>query len=348
MKAAEATEKSGLWQVPVAQIKRLDGYNVRIQTPDYEAHVEALAASIAANGFYANKPLAGYVAKEDGENIIYITDGYSRLSAVELAIERGAEIERLPVILKPQTENLIDLTVALDQDNAGRPLTVFERAIVVKRLISFGAEPAEIATRLNITERYVSDLVVLAGAPAKVRQLLISGKIAPTEAIKQLRKNPEKAGDTLTAAVAAAAAEGKSKASAKHVADDGEDDENKNVSVTTKVTKGKQLDKAVYRLKGGEKVRKGLLESILNVDGGAWWREAEDLDDAQEGDVIITQTIEITIVVKKDPPEGETDSGDAPTDEEVDSALGDDDGDDGTAREDAGDGEPDADDASDL
>lgn len=337
MKTAEASEKSGLWMVPLGAIRRIDGFNVRIETPDYESHRESIAQSIVTNGFYPNKPLAGYVAQVEGEPCVFITDGYTRLSAAELAVERGAELDKLPIILKPATENMVDLTVALVQDNEGRPLTPFEKAIVVKRLISYGAEKTDIASRLSITERYVSDLEVLAGAPAKVRKMVIDGKIAPTEAIKQLRKDPAKAAEKLQKAVDTAAAEGKSRASAKHVEDDGDEDV-KHVTMKKTVSKGgQQREIYTYKLKGGQKVPKGTIETVLNVDNGSFWREPEDLDDAAEGDVVITKSVTITLTIQQ--AAAETDSGDAPSGEDIDSSLDGDDKESGADDAAGGDGD---------
>lgn len=326
MKTAGGNEKSGLWLVPVGAIRRIPDFNVRVITEDYEAHKDDIAKSIFANGFYPDKPLSGYIAKGEGDedSVIMLTDGYTRLGAVELAIERGAEIERIPVIVKPQTDNLIDLTVALLQGNEGRPLTPYEKAIIVKRLLGYNMPEPEIAARLGMTERYVSDLKVLIGAPVRVRDMVIRGKVSSTEAIKQLRKDPKKAVDRLVAAVETATASGKSRATAKHV-DDGEGGDSESVTSETKVKGGKAKTKFVFRLKGGEKIRKGAIEQILQVAEGSWWREPEDLDDAKEGEVIVTETITISLLIERAAPEeaeGETDSGDAGlTEGEVDEAL---------------------------
>ena len=58
MKAAEA--KTGkVYLVPVDKIKVIPGFNVRVETPDYIAHRDEIATSIAANGFNQKKPLSG-------------------------------------------------------------------------------------------------------------------------------------------------------------------------------------------------------------------------------------------------------------------------------------------------
>ncbi len=209
--------KGELYYASPDELVEIPGFNVRVETPEYLEHIEQIALSIQANGFYPNKPLGGFAGKLDGADVIYITDGYSRRRAILRARELGAEIDKIPVVLKAQGTTIEDLTVALVQDNEGRPLTAMEKAIVAARLRGFNMTNVEIAQRFGCTDRYVEDLLVLAGAPKKVRDFVIAGKVSPTEAIKQVRKNPERAGDVLLVAVQTAAGAGKSKATSKHV-----------------------------------------------------------------------------------------------------------------------------------
>lgn len=224
---AAATGKETEYIVRVDQLRTLPGFNVRVtETDDYRSDLEKLKQSIRENGFYRNKPLGGFIGKDDGEDVIYVTDGHRRLEAVtEInaeAMSEGEEIEALPVVLKPADSNLADLTIALVQDNSGRALTPYEMGVVVQRLQNMkndDGEPAmakgEIARKLSITERYVDDLNVLVGAPAKVRTAVLEGAVSSTLAIQELRKNPKKAEERLMAAVSKAKAAGKTKATKK-------------------------------------------------------------------------------------------------------------------------------------
>lgn len=226
---AVASGKTTDYVVPVDQLRVLPGFNVRVrETEDYQAHVDALKQSIRENGFYANKPLAGFIGKEGDNDVIYVTDGHTRLEAVQAlnaeALDTSEEIAGLPVSLKPAESNLADLTIALVQDNSGRPLTPYEMGVVVQRLANMTndeGEPlyakADIARKLSVTERYIDDLNVLVGAPAKVRDAVLRGQVSSTLAIQELRKNPKKAEERITAAVAKATAAGKTKATKKDV-----------------------------------------------------------------------------------------------------------------------------------
>lgn len=217
MAAADATNPHALWQVPYGKIRVMPGFNARIRTPEYEAHVEWVTNSILENGFYQNEPLAGFVAREGDEEVIYLTAGHTRYEASGRAIERGAPIETLPMVIKPKGTSMEDLTVALVTENSGRPLTPMESAIVVKRLLGYGLDEERIAKRLGYTTKYVGDLLVLIEAPKPVRDMIATGRISSTLALQTIAKHGAKAAEKLKEAVAKAEASGKKKATGKHV-----------------------------------------------------------------------------------------------------------------------------------
>lgn len=207
MKAAEA-KSTKLYRVPVSAIKTIPGFNVRVQSADYIAHRDMIADSIRANGFDATKPLSGYVAKEGDKNVIYVTDGHTRLDAVSTINGDDSEtsIDILPVLVHPADKSLTDLMVALHTSNTGRPLSPFELGVVVKRLMKDeGADKAVIASRLAVTPRYLDDVLLLVNGPKEVRTAVLEGTVSSTLAIQELRKDPEKAVAKITAAAAKAA-----------------------------------------------------------------------------------------------------------------------------------------------
>jgi hypothetical protein len=216
MKEAHATT-SKLYRVPVDAIKPIPGFNVRVHSPEYEAHKENLKALIKANGFDQTKPLAGYVAKEGDENVIYVTDGHTRLDAVnEINEDSEDKIATLPIIIRSPAPSLTDLTVALHTNNSGRPLTPFEMGVVVKRLLAEeGAKKPDIAARLGVSERYLSDVLLLANADKKVKQHVAAGAVSSTMAIQLLRKDEDSAAEKIEAAISKTAGTGK-KATKKH------------------------------------------------------------------------------------------------------------------------------------
>lgn len=223
MKAADAGNGK-LYLVPIGKIKPIPGFNVRVDGPDYREHRDMIAQSIIANGYDETKPLAGYVAKEGDENVIYVTDGHTRLDAANQVNgddANGVTIDKLPVIVRSTAPSLTDLTVALHTNNTGRPLSPFELGVVVKRLMKEdGADKAQIAARLAVTPRYLDDVLLLVNSPKAVRTAVLEGNVSSTMAIQELRKagdKPEKAAERIEAAVAKAKAAGKTKATAKDV-----------------------------------------------------------------------------------------------------------------------------------
>ncbi len=265
MKAAEA-KSTKLFKVPTAKITTIPGFNVRVQSSDYLAHRDMIAESIRANGFDQTKPLSGYVHKTEDErgNVIYVTDGHTRLDAVNKLIAEGVEgLDMMPVLVHAADKTIADLTVALHTSNTGRPLTPFELGVVVKRLLKEeGADKAKIAARLSVTERYLNDVLLLVNGPKEVRAAVLDGTISSTLAIQELRKSPEKAVEKITAAAEKAKAEGKGKKVTKKALGPKMQKIKANVSIATD-TDMKEIVKAVAAL-----VRKAIPATEGDGDDG--------------------------------------------------------------------------------
>lgn len=210
--------RSDLWRVPRSALRIKPDFNVRnVHDPEYQAHIRWIADSIRENGFFSDHPLSGFVAREGDEDIIYVTDGHSRLAAVDMLIAEGIEIAELPVVTKMRGTSIEDLTVALYTSNGGRPLTPIETAEVCKRLTGFGWDERRIAQRLGLTPTYVGYLLDLAAAHPEIRQLVQSGKVSATLAMETLRKEGSQARETLRSAVEEAQSEGKAKITRKRL-----------------------------------------------------------------------------------------------------------------------------------
>lgn len=282
-----AAKSSKLYNVPVNKIEAIPGFNVRVDGPDYRAHRDAIAASIKANGYDSTKPLAGYVHKGEDGNVIYVTDGHTRLDAVKSLLadkDSGFSIDSLPVVVRSPAPSLTDLTVALHTNNTGRPLTPFELGVVVKRLMKDeGADKKAIAERLAVTPRYLDDVLLLVNAPKPVRTAVLEGDVSSTFAIQTLRKagdSPEKAVEIITNAVTKAKASGKAKATAKDAGP-----KMKKVKSTVSIAEGtdmKEIVKAVAAL-----VRKAVPAAADNTD--------EDAAKLATVDGTITLSIEVPV-----------------------------------------------------
>jgi len=219
MKHAGATS-ADLWQVDYDQLHILPGFNVRERDEAYADHVKNIAGLMVVNGYYRDKPMAGYVANINGLSTIVVTDGHCRYEAIPLARAQGAEIGKIPVIIKPSGTSSEDLTVALATSNSGKALSPYELGTVCKRLQSFGWDEKTIAGRLNLTPTYIVDLLFLQGCPSGVRSLVQRGQVSAGMAIAAVRKDGEGAFDALNGAVEKASSQGKKKATAKDLEPD--------------------------------------------------------------------------------------------------------------------------------
>lgn len=208
MKEVGASSRD-LWFVDRESIKIIKDFNTRIQGPALQAHIRNLANSMKAEGFYPDKPLAGYVAREADAQVIYITDGHCRLDAYDVAASEGAELGRLPVVVSAQGTSVEDLTVALVRSNSGKPLEPYELAIVCKRLSRFSWEVDEIAHRLGFTKTYVDNLLLLISSPIAIRQMVMDGKLSATTAVEAIKQHGDKATVKLQAALEQAQSDGK-------------------------------------------------------------------------------------------------------------------------------------------
>lgn len=218
MKDAKAGS-GDLWKVPLGEFHIIPGFNPRQESPEYLDHIEDIAKSIVAEGFYPHKPIAGYVERVDGKNMIVITDGHTRYRAAKRAIELGAQVASLPTVISPKGTNREDLTIALVKSNQGRPLTMLETAIVCKRLISYGMEVKDIAARLNYTPAYVNQLLSLLESPKEIRDMIVKGEISATTVAETIKKHgQEEAAARITAAAGDAKKNGK-KVTAKNLKD---------------------------------------------------------------------------------------------------------------------------------
>lgn len=210
MKDIEGVRTGDLFKVHPAQIKEDPTFNIRLNDEDYEEGVDRYTQMIMGGS-----RVPAIEVYTIGEDIILI-DGHRRRRATLRAIERGYDVRDIDCVLR--LGNDADRVVRMLNSGAGRSWLPIERLEGYKRLRSFGYSEKEIASSVGMTEQHVRGILELADADTAVQQMVRSGSVAATEAIREVRKSGRAAAGNLTAAVDKAHAAGKTRATAKHIA----------------------------------------------------------------------------------------------------------------------------------
>lgn len=203
-----------LWTIPVEnidEIRIIEDFNVRIKDESYFADIQRYADDMLATGYKKDKPLSGYISKENGVDVIYLTDGHRRLAALRLALSKGAKIDHVPILTATKSKSFEDLTVDLITNNDGTKLTPFEVAIVCKRLDNYGWSVEKIASRVHFEAPYITNLLYLMAAPKTIRDMVQNGKVSAGDAIELLRKHGNNAMSVIEAGLVQATVAGKAK-----------------------------------------------------------------------------------------------------------------------------------------
>lgn len=203
-----AIKRVDMYQFDPLKIEVEPGYNIRAFNSGADEEDAALKESIRASG--VRTPLTIRTKKEQ----VFVVAGHRRLAAVKELIAEGVEIKAIPCLPEAKGTTDEDRVLDLIRSNQGKPLTAMQRAEVFKRLIAFGWDEAEIATKVGCSRGHVSDMLTLASAERDVRQMVQAGEIAATTAILAIKQEGDEAGAVLAEAVADAKAAGKKKVSA--------------------------------------------------------------------------------------------------------------------------------------
>lgn len=197
-------KRADAMKVRFADLHVEPGFNVRLGSPELEAHIEEITAYILAGGVLP--PLEVRPREEGG---VWIVDGHCRTAAYGRAIERGAPIEWIDV--RGFQGNDVDRVARIATSNEGLKLSQLEVALLYKRLRGMGNDVPQIAKLVNKTRQYVEAALKLADANKDVQEMVATGKVSPSVAVQSVRKHGEKAGDALKGQLQAAEAKGVTK-----------------------------------------------------------------------------------------------------------------------------------------
>jgi ParB family transcriptional regulator, chromosome partitioning protein len=219
-----AKGRSDIYRVDPRELHTKKGWNGRdFDDPENKAHVEMLANSIAVIG--VKEPLT--VVWEDNHPVVI--NGECRLRAVMLAIARGIDVKTVPVQTEDRFSNDADRLFSQIARNSGKPFSQMEQAKVFKRLLDLGWQQADIASKSGISPSRVSQVLSLLTLPEPIKAMVTTGTVSAAMAQRTVAttQTPQEAVKVLKEAVTTAKAEGKTRATPKHLnggvsTDDGE------------------------------------------------------------------------------------------------------------------------------
>jgi len=203
-------EKKNYMMVPVNLIVIDEKLNPR---EDY-GNIEELMHSIAENG------LRNAVKGFQKEGKIFLREGFRRMRAVKLAIEKGFQIDRIPMLLEDRALTEEERTLEFLINNDGKPFTMLEQSEVIRRLLNFGWKVTDVVKKTGKARGYIENLIHLTKVPMKVSNFIKEDKIsahAVIQIIAASKGNAEKVVQDVEAAMQNAKQAGKEKATPKHV-----------------------------------------------------------------------------------------------------------------------------------
>ncbi|MBS1635837.1 MAG: ParB N-terminal domain-containing protein [Bacteroidetes bacterium] len=177
-------------------------------------NIEELMLSIVENGI--RNPLKGYM--KDGR--VILREGFRRMRAVKLALEKGKKIERVPVIIEERPMSEEERTLEFLINNDGKPFTMLEQSEVVRRLLNFGWKVTDIERKTGKKRGYIENLIMLTKVSMKVQNYIKEGKIsahAVVQIMQAVKQDVDAATKEVEAAIKTAKESGKEKATPKHV-----------------------------------------------------------------------------------------------------------------------------------
>lgn len=147
----------------------LAGDNIREDMGD----LEELANSIGEIGIQI--PLKG--KKVRGEDKFVLVDGHRRFAAIQILIERGVDVGRIPLL--PFNGSDEDRLITMMATGIGqKELTPVEQAEGVKKLLMMHYSVDEIARKIGKSSGYIRRLGKLSEAPREIKRLLAQGKVS--------------------------------------------------------------------------------------------------------------------------------------------------------------------------
>ena len=219
MLADGSAKRADAVQIRYEDIHIEPGFNLRDEDDDYEESIQELTAHIAAGGRFP--PLEVRLRDEGG---VWVVDGHRRHASIGRALAQGAQLRNPKdgqawIHVVHFDGNDAARTVRIITSAKGKPLSQLKIAEGYKRLISFGWSIADIAKEVTKSQEHVRQMLLLGNANSDVQQLVRSGEVSPTVAVKAASKHGEKAGAVLASELAKAKEAGKARVTSIELSD---------------------------------------------------------------------------------------------------------------------------------
>lgn len=169
---------AGYAELEISQIEPNPGQPRR----DFDADgLASLASSIASVGL-----LQPVVVRPHGDGYVLVA-GERRLRACQ---EVG--FERIPAVIRRETDDRTNLTEALVENLQREDLSVLEEAAAYRQLLEdFGMTHDEVATQVGKSRSAVSNTIRLLALPGQIQSLLVAGELTAGHARALLATDDE-------------------------------------------------------------------------------------------------------------------------------------------------------------
>ena len=286
-------QKSGdTYEVALEDIRVYPDLNSRVKDESYEAHITFLMTSIKENGFFRDKPLAGFGAYDGKKPVLYLVDGHCRFEALTRLRDEGYEMDYVPLVVKDKSQSVEDLLLSMIASNEHKTFTTLEKALMCKKLRRLGLSSEVIAERLGLTKVRIEQMLQVVGSPASIRKLLEEGQVPFNVALDAIRTHKGDAPAVIQEALKTAKAAGQTKLTERFMPDA--------IRMSACKKQAPDMYKAIEGVRGHKAYKslpKDLVELIEGIVGAVAKAEekaaakaekvkaqAEDDDSAKQGD----------------------------------------------------------------
>jgi ParB family chromosome partitioning protein len=207
----DGIQKATIFKVRPDVVELEEGFNLREEGAELDEHIERLYHAMKAGAYIPPIDVAVI------EGRVLVRDGHCRTRAARRLVAEGIDYQ---LEARQLRGNDADAVFHMLGSGQGKHFTPLEQGRGFLRLINFGHTVAQIAARSGLHRSTIENGLALAEAPAAVQKLVAEGKVASHTALKVVRKEGgEKAVKKLVEGVKAAEAQGKAKATGKHLAE---------------------------------------------------------------------------------------------------------------------------------